>query len=167
MIHGVSVYDMSRVSSNYKGYYMDATGEIYSAKASVGRLLRLSGSNTVSGRYYTLNQRSYRHDSLKSQFLNRLDFKQEFAKPVAVAEARVSSSDRSHAATIDAGVSAKGYLIGRVQGNAIVLGSQPAVHLTLKSVNSEMERLAGAHPGVKFVRMKIDGSVVSGGVRWE
>lgn len=167
MIHGVSVYDMSRVSSNYKGYYMDAAGEIYSALPGRAWMIRLSGSNTASGRYYTLNQRSYRHDALKSQFLNRLDFKQEFSKPVEVTEARVSSSDRSHAATIDAGVSAKGYLIGRVQGNAIVLGSKPAIHLTLKSVNSEMERLASVHPGVKFVRMKIDGSVVSGGVRWE
>lgn len=166
LMHGINVYDMSRVSTNYRGYYMDRDGGIYSAKASPSRLTRLAGSLTASGRYFTLNGRSYRHDTLKSQFVGRPDFKQEFSVGVDLTPAK-TSSDRSHAASTEAGIAAKGYIIGRAQGNAIVLGSQPAIHLTLKSVNSEMERLANAHPGVKFVRLKVDGSVVAGGVRWE
>ena len=166
MIQGQNVFDMKRVNSVFVGYYMDANGEVYSAKAVQGRLTRLAGSNTASGRYYTLNGRSYRHDWLKAQIMTRLDFKQEVSQAVKAAQV-ASPADRSHASTVEAGIAAKGYMIGRLQSNAIVLGSEPKIHTTLKSVNSEMERLAGVYPGVKFVRLKIDGSVVAGGVKWE
>lgn len=165
MLSGLNVYDMSRVSSSFHGYYMTKEGDIYSAKAAPGRLVRLMGSPTASGRYFTLNGTSYRHDRLKAQMQTRLDFKQEFAS--SPASVQPQPKDRAHADSTDAGVSAKGYLIGRVTGDAIVLGSKPKIHLTLKSVNSEMERLAGQYPGVKFVRLKVDGSVVAGGVKWE
>lgn len=167
MIQGLNVFDMKRVNGIFAGYYMNDAGEIYSAKAARGTLVRLTGSNTASGRYYTLNGRSYRHDWLKTQIMTRLDFKQEVSQGVKAAAQATSPANRSHASTTEAGISAKGYLVGRVTGDAIVLGSKPKIHLTLASVNSEMERLAGQYPGVKFVRLKVDGSVVAGGVKWE
>ena len=168
MTMNLNLYDMSRVNSNYRGYYMNKDGEIYSSKSGSGNLVRLHGSNTSSGRYYTLNGRTYRHDALKDQFMHRHDFIQEVHKPLQnVANTVTLGSARAHAASTEVGVSAKGFIIGRIQGNSIVLGSQPKIHVTLHSVNSEMERLANAHPGVKFVRLKIDGSVVAGGIKWE
>ena len=158
---------MSRVSANFKGYYMSNDGEIYSAKATLGRLTRLAGSNTASGRYYTLNGQSYRHDRLKTMVMQSAHFKQEFVTPIERTPDRLQVTMRVHAESVDAGVAKKGYIIARVQGKALVLGSEPKIHLTIGSVNSEMERLANAHPGVKFVRLKIDGSAVAGGVRWE
>ena len=166
MISGMNLYEMARMNGVFAGYYMNKDGEIYSTKSASGALERLAGSNTASGRYYTLNGLSYRHDWLKNQTMTRLDFEQEVNQAVKPAQV-ASPANRSHASTTEAGIVAKGYMIGRVNGHSIVLGSQPKIHLTLQSVNSEMERLAGSHPGVKFVRLKIDGSVVAGGVKWE
>ena len=41
------------------------------------------------------------------------------------------------------------------------------IHTTEKSVNAELERLAAAHPGTKYVRMKIDGALTVGAKIWE
>lgn len=162
LINGKNVYDMSRFASNYKGYFMDKDGEIYSTKRVTGGMVRMLGSNTASGRYYTLNGMSYSHARLVREIQSQKDFKAEMQSP------QVSSADqRAHAESTQAGLDAKGYIIGKLSGDTVILGSKPKIHLTLKSVNSEMERLAQAHPGVKFIRLKIDGSVVLGGMKWE
>ena len=81
-------------------------------------------------------------------------------QPVFVAE-------RSYAATVDAGIKARGIIIGRVHKGALVFGSAPRIHTTEASVKAEITRLAVEHPGVKFVRLAITGAVVAGGVTWE
>ena len=74
---------------------------------------------------------------------------------------------RSHAKSLAEGIKERGYIIGQVQKEALVFGSQPQVHTTLQSVKSEIERLAGKTPGLQLVYLKIEGSVRAAAMVWE
>ena len=89
------------------------------------------------------------------------DIKKMHAKPV------VGVGESHHATSVEAGIKAKGSIIGRVHKGRLVFGSEPKIHMTADSVKRQMERLAMEHPGVKFVEFKIGQSVVAGGVTWE
>jgi hypothetical protein len=79
-------------------------------------------------------------------------------------------SDRKHAKNVAEGLSGKGWVIAQVavhNGEQFLLfGSKPAIHLASDSVKAEMARLATAKPGVKFVSLRVDSTLVSGGLVW-
>jgi hypothetical protein len=54
LIHGLNLFPLTKTHVRAVGYYMDQDGEIWSTRARAGRLTKLKGSRTSSGRYITL-----------------------------------------------------------------------------------------------------------------
>jgi hypothetical protein len=58
-------------------------------------------------------------------------------------------------------------IIGSIQGDgSISFSANPAVHTNEQSWKTEIERLALASPGKRYVAVQVVGSVVSGGLVW-
>lgn len=162
------------------GYYIDREGAVYSTRGRNGKLSRLFGSSTLSGRYFSLQGKygstSFRADDLAKTACHHKDFNQHTADEITMASLGVDvnkikvkskvQGPRNHAADVDAGIAARGSIIGRVHKGHLVFGSEPKIHTTEQSVKDEMQRLAVQYPGVKFVELKIAKSVVAGGVTW-
>lgn len=182
-IHGQNLFPLSVILPNIQTdkYFMSADGSVFSTAR--GKFVRLLGSNQYRGRTFTFQCRyggtvTVRHIELKSRAtchpsftshvkeeitLNTLgaDMNKMQAKPVVVV------GESHHATSVEAGIKAKGSIIGRVHKGRLVFGSEPKIHMTADSVKRQMERLAMEHPGVKFVEFKIGQSVMAGGVTWE
>jgi exoribonuclease II len=151
---------------------MDAARAVWSMKT--GKLIRLSGSHTRSGRYYSLAGQTYREDFLNRMAQAHSSFNEHTRAPdiLSMLKAKKASpesndSARVHAPNFDAGIKSKGYMIATVENGRILFAKSPTIHLTQNSVEAEMERLALISPGTKFIYVKICKSVVSGGVTWE
>ena len=54
LIHGLNLFPLTKTHVRAVGYYMDQDGEIWSTRARAGRITKLKGSRTSSGRYITL-----------------------------------------------------------------------------------------------------------------
>ena len=57
-------------------------------------------------------------------------------------------------------------IIGTVKEGKVSFTSTPSVHTTEQSWKTEIERLAKANPGVKFIAVTITAAVVAGGLVW-
>ena len=153
----LSAVDAARLA----GYYLDAHGAVYSTHGN-GLVKRLAGSRRNCIQYYTLNNRSYRAaDLLKSAKANPT-FAQE-----TLASVSQTAADRAHASNTEDGVKARGVVLATIQDGKLHFGSEPKLHLTQKSYEAEMERIAHASPGTKVVALKVVRSVVAGKVVWE
>jgi hypothetical protein len=83
-------------------------------------------------------------------------------------QAAIANADtRHHAPSVDAGIKARGWIIGTVEEGALTFGLKPAIHTVEDSVNAEIDRLAKLRPGKKFVKLQIQGAVTAGKVVWE
>jgi hypothetical protein len=174
-----NLFPLNNINSRLNGYLMDRDGNIYSVKNTLGRVKMLAGSKTSSGHYFTLSNTTYRGDQLFSSAKAHKLFNAETAAPTTPASVTqivagvkplpVKDLDekRSYAKSLAEGIALRGVMIAAVEGERLVFGSEPKIHVTEQSFRSEMERLARVKPGVKFVSVKITGSVVAGGVRWE
>jgi hypothetical protein len=61
----------------------------------------------------------------------------------------------------------KGFIIGNLHDGVVKLSSTPMVHGTMLSAKNEINRLAIAHSGTKFVLLEIKNYVVANAVTWE
>jgi hypothetical protein len=83
-------------------------------------------------------------------------------------QAAIANTDtRHHAADVNSGIKARGWIIGSVEEGALTFGLKPAIHTVEDSVNAEIDRLAKLRPGKKFVKLQIQGAVTMGAVVWE
>lgn len=155
-------------------YFMSAAHDVYSVAR--GKLVRLFGSQPTVGRRHSYSfqgvngrQMVVERGALIRAATSHSTFKEHTAPNTLGANMNKTqkSTKTSHAPTVDAGVKAKGSIIGRVHKGHLVFGSAPAIHTTADSVKTEMERLARQYPGVKFVECKLAQSVVAGGINWE
>lgn len=164
-----NLFPLNNINSRFSGYLMDADDNIYTTKNKFQTPTTMTGSRTSSGHYFTLNKNTYRRDFLVNAARNHRLFKSETAAPqVAVVSEVVKSNDkRSYAKDLDEGIKLRGVMIAAVENGKLVFSSEPKIHTTEQSYRSEMERLANTKPGMKFVSVKITGSVVAGGVKWE
>lgn len=169
------LFPLTKVSAFCEGYYMDGTGQVYSTKRGPVPTLML-GSRTPSGTYLTLNKRTYQKEQLQRKAMAHKDFKVETTAPGVLQHVLPPYSavptlavKREHAMSLAEGISKRGWVIAKVQvvdqEEVLIFGSKPAVHLTVDSVNDELTRLATLNQGVKYVKLKIDGGRVLGGMQ--
>lgn len=92
---------------------------------------------------------------------------QRQAEDAATIANLVAAGKRHHAADVNSGIKARGWVIGAVEDGALTFGLKPAIHTTEQSVNDEIDRLAKLRPGKKFVKLQIQGAVTVGAVVWE
>jgi hypothetical protein len=165
------LFHLGIVLSDYNGYWMDTAGAVYSTRKSDTPTL-MTGSNTRSGRYYTMNGRSVCESVLLNLtissagwrgFLEARKTKPADTKPAG------QSSDSKWAHDTRHGLAEKGWVVATVNkcsGN-LVFGSKPKIHLTEASVKAELERLATVFKGDTFVSLKITHEVVANGISWK
>jgi hypothetical protein len=168
LIEGRNLFDLSLVRAAFKGYFMDASGNIFSNKS--GKIKPMLGSATASGKYYTLNGQTYSGTSIKNSAVGTrfyAETKATLGAPQVSAPALAGSpTDRSYATSIDNGIKQRGVVICSVVNERLVFGSDPKIHTTAASWKGEIERLARNNPGVKFIALRVDSAVVANGVTW-
>lgn len=164
LIEGKNLLPLHFLNVSWEGYFIDAQHMLWSSKRG-GKLLRLYGYRHRSGnRRFTLNGVTYFESYIKKLVLTSANFKQETSG--VIKEKTLELHNRSWAATLNDGLRQKGYLIGTVQNESLSFSKNPAIHLTMESMKSEMERLATTHPGKKFVAVKVVNSVQAG-ITWD
>lgn len=158
------VFPLVRLNSNWDLYFMDATGQVWSKRMKEPRVL--SGSNTPSGRYFTLGGRTVHGNILYSRATNHVDFKKEVnTLDPAHKKIEVLSKSSQEYLTRE-GIKARGYVIATVTKNGLLFGSQPKIHLTETEADAELIRLAGVKPGTQFVSLKITKACQMQGINW-
>jgi len=173
------LFPLSKLDSWLKDYFVSVDGKFFSTKQSVdGRQMQGAGCSTPYLRSYTMAGMSREGSSLYRRAKQHVDFILEtrmpapvVSRPVDARTLRGSPADRSHAKSVDEGLAGKGWVIAQVESyngqQFLQFGSKPTIHLSDGSVKAEMKRLATMKPGVKFVSLKVDSTVVTGGVVWE
>jgi len=183
-------FPLSKIRSHLKDYYMTANGDIYSTRQQATPRKMTGTPAARNGRTYTFSTATglpatLRGDDLFAEAKRHADWTKETAKTTetktvsmpafgtkTVAAKKKSmakseeSEDRDHAASTAAGIAAKGYLIGKVEGEAIVFGSKPVIHTSLTSVKNEVARLAKRSPGTQIIYVKIEGSAIANDIAW-
>ena len=169
-----TVFPLVKINSRLDGYFIDAGGAIFSTKK--GPAQRLIGSQTKSWypRTYTLSNMNYIGHQLLSASKSHRDWAKEIqleSAPIVDTSGSVNQaavSPRSHAKSVHEGITGRGVVIAQVSKHDDIehleFGSKPAIHMSENSWNSELQRLAFAKPGTKFVALKIVGGLVAGGV---
>lgn len=131
-------------------YFVDpATYFVYSRKT--GTQARLTGSLNIS------NVRSY---TLQTTGRYPVKIREDRLRQAVAAAVRNKTRTEGEVNT------SKGWIIGSVIGNSYSFNPTPRVHATEDSVNTEIERLAKTNPGTRFVKVRIEAFVQSGGVSW-
>ena len=170
-IEGVlGLFPLVKIDTRLIGYYIDASGDVYSTK-QYKKPRKLSGSKYGGQHYYTLATSRNRSTSEQGhQLLLRArlhaDWKTEISHRQLIAETKETTAVPIDRPLVAEGISKNGYIIGQVQGEALVFGSKPKIHLTLDSAKTEVERLAQKSPGVQIVYLQIKGAAVAKGIHW-
>lgn len=165
--HIDGLFHLHLISARLSGYYINAQGHVYSTRR--GGIDRLYG-NAKTGQF-KLNYINYTADWLLRAAKHHKLFEAETRVGAqALTTARVCKvtqlGDSVHAADVAHGVEKQGWVIASIADGALAFGLKPKIHLTEASVRAEMTRLATAHPGVKFVSLKIEKTLVSQGLVW-
>lgn len=152
------LFDLSKYSSSYKGYWVDVNGKVYSTKQGALRALKASG--TGSHQYWSLSNGSYSTGYRTDRFARDLQSSQSYCawKETQKGEAVFTPASTS--------TSSKGYMVGSAAGENVSFSSQPKVHSTEAAARQECERLAAAHKGKTFLYVEIKGTVKASGFAW-
>lgn len=173
-INGVSspVFPLSKCKPNWHSYFMAADGTIYSTRKSPMAYV-IRGSNgyvtlgSVTSSRGMVVHVAKRHSDFKMETAAKLVPPPSVVKTIAKTTAKTDKTYRHHAKSLHAGVDLKGWIIGEVTPTgALLLSKEPKVHLDEVSVKNELERLALAHPAVRFISLKVDHCVIANGISW-
>lgn len=159
------VFPLTHVGPYLDGYFMADDGTVWSTRGRAGPG-RLQGSQTPSGRYYTLNKRTYRADVLWRQVRQHRDFARHTTanEPTTIAQPAV---DEGRVRSVRAGVASKGYLLATLTPNGkLVFGTEPVFHVSEATAKAEAERVAGL-TGAEVVMLKVVGKVKVQKAVWE
>jgi hypothetical protein len=151
------------------GYFMSGDGSVYSSRsaASPNIPVRLHGSSTPSGRYYTLNKCTYREDDLIRKAKSTVQFAVETGTAGAVEKAPSATVANGRTKVASVAAAEKGYVLASIgPTDRLVFGTDPVLHLTEKTAKEEAARIAALHPGTKIVILKMV-NTVRVGVTWE
>jgi hypothetical protein len=173
-IAGKNVLPLVKTDSLLQGYFMDAEGNVYSNKAHHGKLALLGGSRTPSGRYYTLNGRSFRADRLVTMAKQCPSFVMEtsFATQPVIVQAPATANNQplpsGRTRSAKQAAKDKGFVLAHIgPTDRLVFGTDPVLHLARSTAVAEAERVANLKPGTKILVLQIVGSVVTGGTQWD
>lgn len=140
-----------RVADGY--FWNKEDNSLYSNKVG-GYLVRLLGNVNGSARRYTLQVK----DGRRYFPSETMSVRQDFIKVTVAQEKPVASAKSA--------TPSRGWIVGSVTGGNFSISATPKIHTTDASVNAEIERLAKINPGKVYVKMKIEGAAVAGGVQW-
>ena len=152
-----NLFDLSKLGSHYKGYFVDKNGMVYSNKQGTLRALKISAPSNTFHKYWNLSTNGYSNPIRTDRFDNMLKNSNEY-------RTFVNSAKMTGAFAPSA--SAKGYIVGSVTSSGVSFSSNPKVHVSEASARSECERLASSYKGKTFMYVEIKGTVKASGFDW-
>lgn len=161
---GAYLFSLAELDRTLAGYLMDKDGNVYSTKHGPAPT-RLHGTSTHSGRYYTLNKRTWKAaDLVRRANAHPLFFKTPSAAPV---HATVAGLPAGRTKSAKAAASVKGYLLASIgPTDKLVFGTDPVFHLSDTTAKAEAERIAG-ESGKEVVLLQVVGKVKVQKAVWE
>ncbi len=156
----ITVFPLNLLRLSLDKYFISATGDVYSTKRGQAAVMYGNGNH-----YVTLSNMTYDKRTLLRQAKEHHEWPSHMLPNSIKIESAPAKTVPTKAAPAPA--PSAGYVIATQTKDGLIFGSKPKVHLTLQDVKVEMLRLATLNPGVKFIRLKIDGSVIAGAVTWE
>lgn len=156
----ITVFPLNLLRLSLDKYFISATGDVYSTKRGKASLMYGNGNH-----YVTLSNMTYDKRVLLRQAKDHMDWKAHMLPNSIKIESAPAKAVPTKA--VPAPAPSAGYVIATQTKDGLIFGSKPKVHPSLQSAKDEMLRLATLNPGVKFIRLKIDGSVIAGAVTWE
>ena len=165
----IPLFDLTLVDRYLSSYFMDREGTVYSTKS--GSPVKLNGSRTPSGRYFTLNKRSFRQDNLQRMARNHPRFLAETthlkSNALPAAPKNVAPSMRWRTKEAREAIRQKGFLLATLSpAGKLVFGTEPMFHLLEQSARDEAERVASA-AGAEIVMLQVVGKVKVQKAGWE
>ena len=152
-----NLFDLAKLGSQYRGYFVDREGKVYSNKQGALRALKISAPSNTFHKYWNLSTNGYSSPVRTDRFdnmLNRSDEYRTFVKAAKVTGAFAPSA------------TAKGYIVGSVTNSGVSFSSNPKVHTSEASARTECERLASSYKGKTFMYVEIKGTVKASGFNW-
>lgn len=148
------------------GYFMDADGNVYSTRASkLPKMMR--GSRVDSKVYYTCSyyngRFSTRYDGAK--LFERAKRNKSFVLHTSGGPFSGTATQPQAPNQFEIGLAAKGWMIASVIAKKVsIVGNE--IYLTPDLTHAALVKAAQEKPGVKFVSLKIDRTVVANGLVW-
>lgn len=152
-----NLFDLSKLGSHYRGYFVDRDGKVYSNKQGTLRALKISAPSNTFHKYWNLSNNGYAQAVRTDRFdemLNRSDEYRTFVKAAKVTGAFAPSGG-------------KGYIVGSVTSGGVSFSSNPKIHTSEASARTECERLASSYKGKTFMYVEIKGTVKASGFDWK
>ena len=153
-----NLFDLSKLGSQYSGYFVDREGKVYSNKQGILRALKVSAPSNTFNKYWNLSTNGYAQAVRTDRFDEMLNRSDEYRSFVNAAKAL--------GAVTPAATMSKGFIVGSVSPQGVSFSSRPKVHTSEASARAECERLATSNKGKTFMYVEIKGSVKASGVNW-
>lgn len=170
----VPVFALSIIDRYMDGYFVDRDLNVWSTKGRTPA--RLSGTQTPSGRYFTLNKRTHRALDLQRKVRLHPNFLNETSSQVvATVNARTVVAQGGLPVSLPPGrtksprqaAASKGYMLATINPNdKLVIGTEPVFHLDEATAKTEAERVASLN-GSEVLVLKIVGKVKVQKAVWE
>ena len=152
-----NLFDLSKLGSHYKGYFVDNRGMVYSNKQGSLKALKVSAPSNTFHKYWNLSHNGYANPVRTDRFDSMLNNSNEFRTFVNAAKVTGAFAPAAHG---------KGYIVGSVTSSGVSFSSNPKVHTSEASARTECERLASSYKGKTFMYVEIKGTVKASGFNW-
>lgn len=152
-----NLFDLSKLGSHYRGYFVDRDGKVYSNKQGALRALKISAPANTFHTYWNLSTNGYSAPVRTDRFDKILNSSAEYRTFVNAAKVTGAFTPSS---------SAKGYIVGSVTSGGVSFSSNPKIHSNEASARAECERLASTNKGKTFMYVEIKGAVKASGFSW-
>ena len=153
-----NLFDLSKLGSHYRGYFVDRDGKVYSNKQGTLRALKISAPSNTFHKYWNLSNNGYAQAVRTDRFDEMLNRSDEF-------RSFVNAAKMTGAFAPVAG--GKGYIVGSVTSGGVSFSSNPKIHTSEASARTECERLASSYKGKTFMYVEIKGTVKASGFDWK
>jgi hypothetical protein len=145
------------LGARYNGYFFDRQYNLYSNKS--GTHVKLLGTFTGGIRRYTLSGLVITAANLKSCVIDSAAWK-KFWRDF---DNKATSANPDIVKTVpERGDS----IIASIVDGRLVVGTNPKVHVTAKSLTDEMTRLANVSPGTLFIALTVSKTCIAGEIKW-
>jgi hypothetical protein len=151
-----NLFDLSKLDSRLRGYFVDYEGKVYSNKQGVFR--EMIASRNGSNKYWNFSNNGCKHSIRADRLVRGLNHNHEYRS--------FASAAKALGVTAPAEAMNKGFIVGSISPQGVSFSNRPKVHTTEASARAECERLAILFTHKTFMYVEIKGSVKASGVNW-
>lgn len=161
-----NLFDLSKLDSRFRGYFVDAEGKVYSNKLGFFRALKPSAPRNGYNKYWNFSANGRAQAIRIDRFARMLGLNDEYRSFAKAAKAAKELAAVAADSAATPAAMSNGFIVGTVLPHGVSFSDRPKVHTTEASARAECERLAILNKGKTFMYVEIKGSVKASGVNW-